>query len=415
MSGSPQERAEYDVLVAGGGPVGACVAALLANAADGRPARVGLLEPRAAAMPAPGTPLDARVVALSRAAERILGACGAWAQLPAARLCPIERMRVWHESTAPRSPGELAFAAAEAGEPNLGWIAEIPALQAAALAAFDAAGGTRLPLGLTGIQMAAEGVTVMTGAGPIGARLLVGADGAASAVRQAAGLAADITPCGQTAIVARILTARAHEHTAWQRFMSQGTLGMLPLADGAVAIVWSADEPLAERLLGLEPEAFARELEGACAHVLGPLRLEGERRAFPLRRIEAQRYVAGRIALVGDAAHVIHPLAGQGMNLGFLDAAALAQQVSAARRAGEDPGAFGVLRAYERWRKSELAPMTAAMAAFDRLLAHGQGPVARLAQRSLSWVNRSPELKRLFIARALGIAGEVPELVRRPG
>jgi 2-octaprenylphenol hydroxylase len=129
--------------------------------------------------------------------------------------------------------------------------------------------------------------------------------------------------------------------------------------------------------------------------------------------MSAPRYVAQRVALIGDAAHVVHPLAGQGVNLGLLDAAALAQLVTAARAGGEDPGALRVLRAYERWRKSEVAVMAASIEAFDRLLAHGEGPLAALAQRGLSWVNRSQELRRFFIRRALGLSGELPEAARR--
>jgi 2-octaprenylphenol hydroxylase len=134
--------------------------------------------------------------------------------------------------------------------------------------------------------------------------------------------------------------------------------------------------------------------------------------SFPLRRLAAHQYVAHRCALVGDAAHVVHPLAGQGVNLGLLDAAALTELLAAARREGEDPGALRVLRRYERWRKSETQLMSTAIDTFDRMLAHGTGPLARIAQRGLGWVNRSQELKRLFIRRALGLAGELPQAAR---
>ena len=133
---------------------------------------------------------------------------------------------------------------------------------------------------------------------------------------------------------------------------------------------------------------------------------------MPLRRLNATHYVAERVALSGDAAHVVHPLAGQGVNLGLLDAAALAQVVIAGRAAREDPGALGVLRAYERWRKSEVAVMAGAIEVFDRLLAHGTGPLARLAQAGLAVVNRSQELRRFFIRRASGMSGELPQVAR---
>jgi 2-octaprenylphenol hydroxylase len=255
-------------------------------------------------------------------------------------------------------------------------------------------------------------VNVRTPHGVLTARLAVGADGAQSALRQAAGLTAETAAYGQTAIVATVATGRPHEATAWQRFMRNGTLAFLPLADGTSSIVWSADDAVAERLLEAGDADFAGELDRASDLALGSTRLVSQRVSFPLRRLSAPRYVAQRVALIGDAAHVVHPLAGQGVNLGLLDAAALAQQVQAAVAAREDPGALRVLRAYERWRKSEVAAMATAIEAFDRLLAHGRGPVAALAQRGLGWVNRSQELRRFFIYRALGMSGELPRAAR---
>ena len=163
----------------------------------------------------------------------------------------------------------------------------------------------------------------------------------------------------------------------------------------------------------LSSTEFAAELDRASDLALGPTRLVSERSSFPLRRLSAHHYAAQRIALIGDAAHVVHPLAGQGVNLGLLDAAALAQLLAEARGEKEDPGASRVLRQYERWRKSEVALMSTAFDAFDRFLAHGRGPLSRLARRGLGWVNASQELKRLFIARALGTAGELPRVAQR--
>jgi 2-octaprenylphenol hydroxylase len=231
-------------------------------------------------------------------------------------------------------------------------------------------------------------------------------------VRTAAGLSATHADYGQSAIVANVATARAHEHTAWQRFMRDGTLALLPLADGASSIVWSADAERAQELLAATDEQFARALERGSDRVLGSTRLLSERRSFALRRLSAPRYVSERVALLGDAAHVVHPLAGQGVNLGLLDAAALAQLLLEAVTQREDPGALRVLRAYERWRKSEVALMAGAIEAFDRFLAHGSGPLARLAQAGLGVVNRSQELRRFFIERALGTQGELPRAAR---
>jgi 2-octaprenylphenol hydroxylase len=363
-------------------------------------------------MPAVEAPIDPRVVAISRSSERILDATGAWPGV-CARLSPYERMRIWHETVSPTSAGVLVFDSADVGEPNLGHIVENRVLQAALLDAFIASGGQLHPAQLLGLQIGPDAVTVETTAGPLTAKLIVGADGAQSAVRQAVGLTVDSSGYGQSAIVATVATARMHEKTAWQRFMRNGTLAFLPLADGNSSIVWSADDDLAGALLGASPTEFALELDHASDHALGATRLVSERASFPLRRLAAHHYAAQRVALVGDAAHVVHPLAGQGVNLGLLDAATLAELLLDARGEREDPGALRVLRRYERWRKSEVAFMSTAIDGFDRFLAHGRGPVARVAQMGLGWVNRSQELKRLFVARALGTAGELPRVARR--
>ena len=400
----------YDVIVVGGGPVGACLGALLA--AGSQAVRVAVLEPRPPDPLPPGAPLEARVVALSRASERLLGSAGAWGEIAGPRLSPYERMRIWHESVAPDSDAVLSFDAAEAGEPNLGYIVENRLLQAALLAAFVRGGGHIERASLTALRITEERVVAVTSHGELAARLIVGADGAQSALRSLAGLSIETSPYRQTAIVASVATSHPHQACAWQRFMRDGTLAFLPLADGNSSIVWSADEALAASLSAASPGDFALQLERASDSALGATRLVSERVAFPLQRLSAQRYVACRVALVGDAAHVVHPLAGQGVNLGLLDAAALAQLVAEALARGEDPGALAVLRRYERWRKSETALMSTAIDAFDRLLAHGHGPVARLAQRGLSWVNGAPELKRFFIRRALGTSGELPRAAR---
>jgi 2-octaprenylphenol hydroxylase len=321
-------------------------------------------------------------------------------------------MRIWHESIAPSSADVLVFDAADVGEPNLGYIAESRALQSALLAAFAEAGGHIEPAPLSALAIGEEDVQVSTPHGTLRARLVVGADGAQSPLRAAAGLTVDMRTYGQTAIVANVSTERAHESTAWQRFMRDGTLAFLPLADGTSSIVWSADDARAAGLASLSDAAFAAELDRASDSALGSTQLLSERLSFPLMRLAAQRYVAQRVALIGDAAHVVHPLAGQGVNLGLLDAAALAQQVMAAVAAREDPGALRVLRSYERWRKSEVAAMATSIDIFDRLLAHGAGPLARLAQRGLAWVNASQELRRFFIRRALGLSGELPAAAR---
>jgi 2-octaprenylphenol hydroxylase len=397
-----------EVAVVGGGPVGACAAALLQRGG----LEVTLLEPHPPAPLEAHAPLDSRVVALSRASERLLSAAGAWPLIAASRVCAYERMRIWHESVAASSAAVLVFDAADVGEPNLGYILENRLLQGALLEAFAAAGGRITHAALESLAISAEGVRLRTAQGELAAQLVVGADGAHSRVREAAGLTAASGAYEQLAIIANVATAEPHQLTAWQRFMKDGTLAFLPLADGTSSIVWSVDAARAPALLSATDAEFARALDQAADLALGPTRLVSTRRSFVLERLAAPRYVANRVALLGDAAHVVHPLAGQGVNLGLLDAAALAQLLLEALGRGEDVGALGVLRTYERWRKSEVAVMATAIDAFDRLLAHGTGPVARLAQAGLSLVNRSQELRRFFIRRALGVTGELPQAAR---
>jgi len=406
---------QIDVLVVGGGPVGACIAALLAAGAprdSRRSLRVAVLEPERPALPAPDAPLDLRVSAYSRASERILATAGAREQAFSQRASPYERMHVWHESVPARGPDALTFDAAEAGEANLGHIVENRAVQAALLDAFAAAGGDIVAGRLQSLDFSGPRVLARTSAGDFAARLVVGADGARSAVRAAASLPLEAGDYGQLGIVATVATERPHERTAWQCFLGHGTVALLPLADGTSSIVWSVPVAQAERLVALAPDAFASELDRATDEVLGHTRVVAGPAAFPLRRAAAERYVIERCALIGDAAHVVHPLAGQGVNLGLLDAATLADVLLAGWAEGEDPGAMRLLRRYERWRRSENALMARAMDVFDRFLARGDDRVSRLAQRGLGWVNRSAELKRIFVRRALGLEGDLPPAAR---
>jgi 2-octaprenylphenol hydroxylase len=406
----------FDVLIVGGGPVGASAAALLRIATRGarRPLRVAVLELNRPASTPPDAPLDSRVSALSRASERILTAIGAWPLIPPSRMQSYERMRVWHESVQPRSADVLEFDAAYAGEPNLGYIVENRQIQTAALTAFEAAGGEVIAGELSRLRAHDHHIEVETPAGSFTCRLLIGADGARSSVRSSIGLSAESVSYRQTAIVANVRTELPHERTAWQRFLRTGTLAVLPLADGCSSIVWSADDAAAAPLLAMSPADFEQELLRQSDSVLGALKLRTERLSFPLHKLTAHRFTAHRCALIGDAAHVVHPLAGQGVNLGLLDAAALCELIVAALRMREDPGAQSVLRRYERWRKSEIEPIALAIDGFNRHLAHGVGPLSRIAQRGLALVNRTDEVKRFFITHALGLGGELPQVARQP-
>lgn len=406
---------DFDVVVIGGGPNGATTAALLARCSGFAPARVALLAPELAeplTASRAEDPPELRVLALSRASERVLDHAGSWERLAPARLCAYERMRVWHESAAPDGLEALVFDAAELAEPNLGTIAESRAVTVASLASFRAQGGREIPATLWQLESGADSVKLRSSAGEFTAHLAVGADGAQSRVRELAGIESRTQPYAQSALVAMIATARPHQHTAWQRFLSAGPLALLPLFDGHCSIVWSTSEAQAQELMACSPEEFAARLDQASDRVLGATQLRSTRVCVPLARMNTRRLIAPRIALVGDAAHVVHPLAGQGVNLGLLDAAALCEVLSAGRTEREDPGAARLLLRYEQARLTEDTLMAWSMSAFNKVFSQS-GAAGRLAASGLGLVGASALARRVFAERALGLAGNLPRLARR--
>ena len=410
---------DFDVAIVGGGPVSTAQGALLLRAGLCRAGRVLLLErdvpSRTWPVPPAQDPADLRVFAISRASERILQHAGVWSALAeqARVISPYERMHVWPASVEPRGAGSLRFDAAELAEPNLGHIIGNGALQRAALAAFEAAGGVLREESLQQLNFLADAVELVTETQTVTTRLVIGADGARSLVRRMAGLGIESQDYGQLAIVANLTCQGGHEKTAWQRFLGEGTLALLPLASGECSLVWSLPRSKAEGLLAGSVDEFNRAVTEASDRVIGDLRLASERRSFPLRRVNADRYTRERCALIGDAAHIIHPLAGQGVNLGLLDAASLAEVFEWAIARGESPGAGIALRRYERWRKSENELMSFAMDGINRYLAFGGGAIGALAERGMSLIGRNATLRRPFALRALGLEGELPRFARR--
>jgi ubiquinone biosynthesis UbiH/UbiF/VisC/COQ6 family hydroxylase len=405
--------ADFDVVVIGGGPNGAAAAALLARHVGLAPGRVALVAPELAPDVVEPSEAALRVIALSRASEQLLRQANAWDRIPAAQRCAYERMRVWHASVPWDGPEVLEFRAAELAEPDLGHIIENRAVSAAAVAAFREAGGVVHAARVQGLAVDATGVTLQLAGGSLRTRLVVAADGARSAVREWLGLPVQVHDYRQLAIVANVRTAKPHAHTAWQRFVDGGTLAFLPLASGECSIVWSVPEAQGRALMALPAADFDARLTAASDRVLGACRVAGGPIALPLRRSLSESMIAPRVALLGDAAHVIHPLAGQGANLGLLDAGALVDALAAAVAEGEDPGAPRILRRYEQARRAHDELVGNAMSAINSLFARGSGPGGWLAARLLGAAGAIAPMRRALARAAMGLDGDLPRLARR--
>jgi len=409
-------RPDYDVAIVGGGVVGAALAALLVRQARIDPQRVLLVEREledggTIAPPAADAPFDLRVWALSQASRNVLHAAGAYDLLDSTRLQPYEAMRVWHEGSAAQSRDALRFEAAAVGAVDLGVIVENRAVQAALMSACIAVGVLPQRDALVSLTQSDAAVQLQLQSRQCTAALLIGADGAASRVRQLAGITSTERSYGQQAIVANLQCELPHQQTAWQVFLDTGPLALLPLPGNHCSLVWSMVDAQVQQLLDLSADEFSAALTRASGGVLGRLQLTGARAHFPLRRLSAQRYVAGRCVLVGDAAHVIHPLAGQGVNQGLLDAAALCEAL-AQRPPQEDVGALRLLRRYERGRRSGNALVGGLMDALDHLLSRPPDMAGRLAREGMGMVARSALLRQWFARQAMGTAGETPAAAR---
>ncbi len=397
---------QFDILIVGGGMIGSALALGLSRQGW----QVGLIEGApAASLMAPAEPassvddFEPRVSAISLASQRLLEELGAWPKVQASRHCGYREMTVWDGD----GTGRIHFDAAELHARSLGTIVENRNI---VRALFESLSDSSVQL-LDGVRVRAwsrgQGVELEDGR-CLAARLVVGADGALSRLRQWSGLATREWDYDQQAIVCTVRTSQNHRYTAWQRFSPTGPLAFLPLLNEAgdehfCSIVWSQDTLEARRLMALETESFRKELEAAIERELGEVLAVSRRFAFPLRQRHAKDYIADGLALVGDAAHTIHPLAGQGANLGYGDVRALLEELERARELGLAPDDASVLARYQRRRKGENLTMMAAMEGFKQLFARDELPVRWLRNTGMRWLNQLAPLKNRIAAEAMGI------------
>jgi len=403
---------EFDVIIAGAGVIGMVMATLLIARKVTTAGRVAVIADRFARPPPADADWDLRVFAMSRASERLLKVCGVWNLLPPARVFPYQRMCVWDSAGTALGIGSLTFDCAQIGEPDLGHIVDGRALQWQCLQSARAAGVVLIE-GAVHITVTSDEdvrLSLLDGR-ELRGRLLVAADGTESKLRELLKIETAGHAYHQDALVAHVQTAKPHAGTAWQRFLGTGPVAFLPLNDGRSSIVWSVARPKADLLRAMSPDAFGAELTAASGEVLGACKLTSEVAAFPLKLQYALDYARPRAVLLGDAAHVVHPLAGQGLNLGLLDCATLAEVLGEAGDL-ENFGDYKYLRRYERRRRSENLLAAAALDGLERLFSSTDPLSAGLRGAALSAVGRMPFMKRRFAQRALGLAGDVPEFLK---
>jgi 2-octaprenylphenol hydroxylase len=410
-------RTDFGIVVIGGGLVGACTAALAAANPAFANLRVALIEAQPPSMPPPEQGIDLRVSAISRASQRILESVGAWSAIAPVHRSPYGDMVVWDAAGKPRGTASIQFSASTSSEPNLGHILENRRVLWALYAARAFRERVTLLQGqLTSLDLDPNRVELTLGDGRrYTTQLAVGSDGSDSVSRRLAGIDTSRRDYAQAAFVTHVRTELPHRQTAWQRFLPDGPIAFLPLADGRSSIVWTTQPAHAEALVNGSATQVEAEIETAVDGVLGKVTLDADRAAFPLRLMHARSYCTERFVLVGDAAHTVHPLAGQGVNLGLLDSAALIEVLSDALAAGATNETFcewRVLRQYERWRKSETALALGFIDGLNRLFATGQGVSASARRFGLGLVDRTAPLKRFLMSRAMGTGGELPKLAR---
>ena len=398
-----EQHQEYDVIVVGAGMVGAAFACLLAR--SNTSLSIALLEARATAAFDPEH-FDPRVAALTEKSRSLLEHCGAWGSIAAQRVSAYGAMQVWDAE----GTGEIHFDCQDVQQPNLGHIVENSLVVESLLAEVDKLDNIDFlcPVSVAEYSQSDSQVRVeLSGGEHLTAPLLVAADGGNSSIREQFKFATREWNYGHSAIVTTVQTESVHQQTAWQRFMSSGPLALLPLDKQGdhhfCSLVWSQESAEAERLMALDDAAFCAELSRASEHCVGEIVSVDKRYAIPLRQRHAKDYVVERVALLGDAAHTIHPLAGQGVNLGFADVKALVETLCSEAKRGNDLGSLMTLNKYQRLRKPENLGTMAAMEGFKRLFAADNVAVRLLRNMGLGKVNQLKSLKNEIIKQVMGL------------
>jgi 2-octaprenylphenol hydroxylase len=401
-------KVDADVIIVGGGLAGATLASLLA----GQDIRCVVLEERSNELKSGR--IDPRALAITRASENILRSARAWEHLPQNRIGYFRQMHVWDET----GSGDIKFDSAELCESTLGYIIEQTVLEQALRAASNKPDLIKYyqPATLSGLKIDRRLVRAQLGDGTeLTSHLIIGADGARSRLRTLAAIACPVYDYHQQAVACIARTEMAHAAVARQRFLTTGPLAFLPMADPhQCGIVWSTSPDHAKSLIEMDVDSFHQALADAFVHTLGEIVSSGPRASFPLQHSQAEQYCQPRLALIGDAAHTVHPLAGLGANMGLLDAATLAEVLIEARIKHKDIGAYPVLRRYERWRKGENFLMIKVLQGLKSLFESRLDSVRHVRNIGLDVTDMLTPVKYSIMRHAMGLSGNLPVFARNP-